>query len=61
VRPKPDWTSSAIKRNAVLVAEIDQDLEIIRRRRDKAAFSENRLGNHGRNFFVGHDTFERVF
>ncbi len=47
--------------DAVLVAELNQHLEIIRRRRDESAFSEHRLGNHGRDFFVRHDALERVF
>ena len=47
--------------DAVLVAEIDQHLEIVRRRRDESAFAENRLGDHGGDFFVRDHALEGVF
>ena len=49
------------KEDAVLVAEIDQHLEVIRRRRDESAFTQNWLGDHGSDFFVCHHALERVF
>src|ERR1700686_545634 len=49
------------EQDAVLVAEIDQDLEVIWRWRDEAAFAEYWFGNHGGNFFVGDDALEGVF
>ncbi len=43
------------------MAKVDEHLEIIRRRRDESTFSQHRLRDHGRDFFVRDDTFERVF
>src|SRR5208337_189982 len=49
------------KQNSVLVAEIDQRFEVIRRRSNESTFSQDRFGDHGGNFFVGNDAFEGVF
>ena len=38
--------------DAVLVAEIDQHFEVVRRRSDESAFAEHRLGDHGGDFFI---------
>ena len=43
------------------MAEIDQHLEIVRRRRDESALTQHRLRNDGRDIFIGHDALERIF
>jgi len=47
--------------NAVLAADILQELEIIARRNDEAAFAKDGLGNHRGNGFGGYGALEGIF
>src|SRR5260370_1061936 len=47
--------------NAALAADILQELEIIVRGNDEAAFAKNGLGNHRGNRFGGDGTLEGIF
>ena len=47
--------------NAVLVAEIDEHFEIVRRRSDESAFTQDRFGNDRGDFFIGDDALESIF
>src|SRR5260370_25921888 len=49
------------EKDAVLAANILEKLEVIARRNDEAAFSENRLGDYGGDGFGCNGAFERVF
>src|SRR5712691_5839646 len=47
--------------NAVVAADVLQQLEVAGRRNDEAAFAENGLGDHGGDGFGSHRTLESVF
>jgi len=47
--------------NAVLAADVLQQLEVAGRGNDEAAFAENRLGNDGGDGFGSHGTLEGIF
>src|SRR5207302_562310 len=49
------------KENAVLAANVLQQLEVVARRNDEAAFAEDRLGDDGGDRFGSDGTFERIF
>ena len=46
VRPRPDWISSRIEQDAVLVADLPQALQVALRRDDHAALALDRLHEH---------------
>src|SRR5204863_5105401 len=49
------------KENAVLAANVLQQLEVVARRNDEAAFAEDGFGDDGGDGFGSDDTLERVF
>src|ERR1019366_8179104 len=49
------------KKDAVLVAKIDQDFEVLRRRGDESAFAQDWLRDDRRDFFVGNHALESIF
>ena len=49
------------KENAVLAANILQQLEVVARRNDEAAFAEDGFGDDGGDGFGSDGTFERIF
>ena len=49
------------KENAVLPADILQQLEVVARRNDKTAFTEDGLGDHGGDGFGSYGTLEGIF
>src|SRR5437762_6591695 len=49
------------KENAVLAANVLQELEVVARRNDEAAFAEDGFGDDGGDGFGSDDTLERVF
>src|SRR5262249_9442865 len=59
--PEPRLHLVSDEENPVLVTDLQQLLEIIQRRRDKAAFSEYRLSNHRRHCFLRNHAFKGVF